>query len=131
MRIKQLIFILLVMLIAIVIFPQQSNAEEAGVNPSKIIDGAESFLNKASSNTIIDGDGEKDAVDSMYYIMLAVGIVLAFIVGSVLGIQFITTGAVGQAKVKEKLIVFVVGAIVIFGAFGIWRLVYNAFNNIF
>ena len=74
---------------------------------------------------------KKSGIDQVYFTMLTIGIVLAILVGSVLGIQFITSGAIGQAKVKEKLIPFALGALVMFGAFGIWRVAYNLLNDFF
>ena len=49
----------------------------------------------------------------------------------VIGIQFITSGVEGKAKVKEKLIPYGVGCVVAFGAFGIWRLVLNILQDVF
>ena len=53
-----------------------------------------------------------------------IGILIA-IVGIVLGIQFITSGVAGKAKVKEKIIIYVLGIFIIFGGFGIWRIAIN------
>ena len=61
----------------------------------------------------------------MYFLLLGIAIIAAFVVGAVLGIQFITSGAAGQAKVKEKLIPYMVGLFVVFGALGIWRVALN------
>lgn len=102
---------------------------EAGFDTGTIINGGDAFINKAENREIFNADNERSAVDQIYYVLLTVGIVLAVSVGLVLGIQFITSGAAGQAKVKEKLIPFAVGAFVVFGAFGIWRLVYNILNS--
>lgn len=74
---------------------------------------------------------KKSGIDQIYFTMLTAAIIIAFFVGSVLAIQFITSGAVGQAKVKEKLIPFALGTVVIFGAFGIWRITYNVLNGFF
>ena len=95
------------------------------------MNGANSFLNNAENREIFNSDSERSAVDQIYFTMLTIGIVLAVLAGGILGIQFITSGAAGQAKVKEKLIPFALGALVIFGAFGIWRLVYNLLNGFF
>ena len=40
----------------------------------------------------------------------------------VLGIQFVTGSLGEKADVKKNLIVYLVGCVIIFGAFGIWRL---------
>ena len=43
-------------------------------------------------------------------------------IGVYLGIKFMSSSADDKAKVKEALIPYIVGCIVIFGAFGIWKL---------
>ena len=64
----------------------------------------------------------QQAVDVLYNIFLGVGMVIAVIVGIILGIQFMTSGSEEKAKIKESLIGYVIGCIVVFGAFGIWKL---------
>ncbi len=58
----------------------------------------------------------------LYNILLALGVVVAVIVATILGIQFMIGGAEGQAKVKEMLLPFVVGCVVVFGGFGFWKI---------
>lgn len=48
-----------------------------------------------------------------------------FIVGTILGIQFMVASAEDKAKVKEAIVPYVVGCIVIFGAFTIWGTAVN------
>ena len=83
---------------------------------SNIIQGADGFITNGSSSDMIAGD-------IIYNVLLILGTVIAVIVGSVLGIQFITGSVEQKAKVKDSLIPFVIGCVVIFGAFGIWKLV--------
>ena len=54
---------------------------------------------------------------------LEFGIIIAIAIGLILGIQFVTTGVEGQAKIKEKILPYIIGCIVVFGGFGIWRAV--------
>ena len=61
--------------------------------------------------------------DLIYNLLLIIAIVVAVIVGLVIGIQFMTGSVAQKAKVKETLIPYIAGCIVIFGAFGIWKLV--------
>lgn len=124
---KKLIVIIFALLFVISIIPQKVNA----INTTSIMDGADHFLEEANNEALFDADKEKEGIDQLYYIMLTIGIIIAIFVGIVLGIQFVTSGAVGKAKVKEKLIPFVLGAFVVFGAFGIWKLVYNMLNGFF
>ena len=54
-----------------------------------------------------------------------------FIVGTILGIQFMTASAEDKAKVKEALIPFAVGCAVILGAFAIWSAVIDVMQGTF
>lgn len=90
---------------------------------SNIIQGADGFITNGSSSDMIAGDKIENLSDIIYNVLLILGTVIAVIVGSVLGIQFITGSVEQKAKVKDSLIPFVIGCVVIFGAFGIWKLV--------
>lgn len=90
---------------------------------SNIIQGADGFITNGSSSDMIAGDKIKNLSNIIYNVLLILGTVIAVIVGSVLGIQFITGSVEQKAKVKDSLIPFVIGCVVIFGAFGIWKLV--------
>lgn len=65
----------------------------------------------------------------LYNSLLVIATIIAVIVGLVIAIQFMT-GSVGErAKIKETLIPYIAGCIVIFGAFGIWKLVVNILSQ--
>lgn len=89
------------------------------------VEGADDFLNegKTGSNDTINFDMLNDTSSIIYNILLVVGTCAAVIIAAVLGIQFITGSVEQKVKVKEALIPFVIGCVVLFGAFGIWRLV--------
>lgn len=72
----------------------------------------------------------QDLSSYLYWILLSAGVVIAVIVATVLGIQAMIGGAEGQAKVKEMLIPFVVGCIVVFGGFGLWKIAVNVGTRI-
>jgi hypothetical protein len=55
---------------------------------------------------------------------------VAIIIGLVLGIQFMVGSVEQKAKVKDSLLPYIIGCIVIFGAFGIWKLVLTILENI-
>ena len=61
----------------------------------------------------------------MYKLLMSIGIVAMFLVGTVIGIQFMVASAEDKAKVKEALIPYVIGCAVIFGAFTIWSVAVN------
>ena len=88
---------------------------------SDIISKGDAFLGGAEESKIEQSDLQ-DLSGFLYNILLSAGIVIAVIVATVLGIQFMMGGAEGQAKVKEMLIPFVVGCVIVFGGFGIWKI---------
>ena len=52
---------------------------------------------------------------------MIVGVALTAIIGVVLGIKFMIASVEDKAKVKEAFVPYIMGCIVIYGAFGIWR----------
>ena len=78
---------------------------------------------KADADNTLDMEALNNASDLVYNTLLILGTCIAVIIAVVLGIQFITGSVEQKVKVKESLIPFVIGCVVIFGAFGIWRLV--------
>lgn len=98
---------------------------------SEIISDGQSFLQKADqSKANIEISGLQDLSGYIYNILLAAGVVIAVIVATALGIQFMLGGAEGQAKVKEMLIPFVVGCVIVFGGFGFWKIALTVGNKI-
>ena len=71
-----------------------------------------------------------DLSGTIYNIALQIGVAVAVLVGMALGIKFMTSGVDEKADVKKALTVYIVGCVVIFGAFGIWKLVVELVKNI-
>ena len=115
---KRVFFILLIIALLIC----STNIVQA-TTITNIIEGADNFINNGSSTSAISGDKLKELSDTIYNVLLIIGTVIAVIIGAILGIQFITGSVEQKAKVKDSLIPFVIGCVVIFGAFGIWKLV--------
>lgn len=91
-----------------------------------IVKDANDFLQEGLSK---DNPLNPGALESgsklLYNILFTIGIAVALIWGLVLAIQFIT-GSIGEkADVKKNLVVYVIGCIIIFGAFGIWSMLLN------
>lgn len=90
-----------------------------------IFTGADDFIESGIKDThqTIDESDLKNMSNLLYNTLLIIAIVIAVIVGLVIGIQFMTGSVSQKAKIKETLIPYIAGCIVIFGAFGIWKLV--------
>ncbi len=95
-----------------------------------IFSSGRTFLTKGNniSDTINSTELEETSAD-IYNVLLAIGIMVAVIVAMILGIQFMVASADEKAKVKEALLPFIVGCIVVFGAFTIWKIAVNIGND--
>lgn len=127
MKVLKKITTLLICLLIVSFFSNISYAKSLG----DIMGGGDDFINSSSNQQIFNEKGQKKGVSQLYFIALGVGIAAAAIIGVILGIQFITSGVEGQAKIKEKLLPYAIGCIVIFGAFGIWKIVVDVTQGVF
>lgn len=117
------IFIISIFLIIVSVFPN--------ITLCSWVDDASKFLD-ASKGVDIGIKKEKldEASDDIFNMLSSIGMVIAVIVGMILGITFMVTSADEKAKVKESLMPYIIGCIVIFGAFGIWKIMVNTFNGL-
>ena len=106
------------------------------VNGNVLDDGLEQSMNDADEFV---ADGKNDKIDlkdfqtqfgDIYNIVLQIGVGLAVIVGIVLGVKFILSSVEGKAEVKKMLITYVVSCVVIFGSFGIWKIVVTILQTV-
>lgn len=125
--IKKVIILLLVLFIMFSILGQVAYADSIG----EAIQGADDFISEAKSpGTKIKTDNLKKLSNQLYNVLLVIGMIVAIIIGLVLGIQFMTGSVEAKSKVKESLVPYISGCVVIFGAFGIWKLVVIILQNI-
>lgn len=88
----------------------------------EIIAEAMGFIDKNTGKATISQDNLQKVSSTLYNILLGIGIALALIIGMYLGIKFMMSSAEDKAKVKEALIPYIAGCVVVFGAFIIWKL---------
>ncbi len=110
------------LLITILLIPMTTYAE--GLT-DKAAEGANKFIQKSNGTEF----NIKEFSDGLYNLLLAIGVLAAVIVGSVLGIKFMVSSVEDKANIKNVLIVYVVGCVVIFGAFTIWKIVTNILSS--
>ena len=72
----------------------------------------------------------KEISSAIYNTLLGIGITLSVVVGAILGIKFMISSVDEKAQIKEALVAYVAGCVVIFGAFGIWKLVITLGNSL-
>ena len=97
---------------------------------SSWVDDAKGFLNAADKTATVDEGKLKSASDNIYNILSSIGMIASVVVGIALGIVYMMASAVDKAKVKESIVPYLIGSVIIFGAFGIWKLVINTFSGL-
>ena len=100
---------------------------------SDILSIGEQFIHDGESSgegEITDPSKLSELSGFIYNVLLSVGVVIAVVVATVLGIQFMVGGAEGQAKVKEMLVPFIVGCVIVFGGFGFWKIAVTIGNKL-
>lgn len=88
---------------------------------SSVMEGAENFL-KSGNQNVVQGRELHSASNFIFYILFAIAIATAVIIGMIIGIRFMVSGVEEKAKIKEELLPYFVGCVIVFGAFGIWGL---------
>lgn len=97
----------------------------------EIMNEADGFLNTGKEETVpVNGENVRVGSGILYNILLAIAVVAAVVIGLYLGIKFMMSSAEDRAKVKEALIPYIAGCVVIFASFTIWKLVISILGNV-
>lgn len=95
-------------------------------SPDDIISEGSDFLQAGKNNqnqVSINGEKVTTASDLIFNIAFAAGIGVAAVVGTYLGVKFMLGGTEEKANIKESLIPYFMGAIIMFASFSIWKLI--------
>ena len=76
------------------------------------------------------GNEIQDVGGRILGVLQTVGVILAVIILVVLGIKYMFGSIEEQVKVKETLFPYLIGCIVVFSAFAIWKIVVNVLSKI-
>ena len=100
-----------------------------------IISSGDKFLETGKDEALKNDDVASDEKTSefisiLYNTLLTLGVIITIAVGGIMGIKFMLASVEDKAKIKEALVPYVVGSVLIFGAFGIWKLFINIFSQI-
>lgn len=130
--------ILMIFMSQLFFFPTKSKAGFW----SDIITQSSSFIQKGKTAQRPNADGKIENINvidagdfnspmaQIFNALIAIATVIAVIVGGILGIKFMMASAEDKAQIKEALIPYVLGCAVIFGAYGIWKLVVTVLAQI-
>lgn len=122
---KCIIHKLIILIVTLIFMVPMMTTHTYALSIGDIFTGADDFIQSGidDENPTIEDTDLKNMSNLLYNTLLIIAIVIAVIVGLVIGIQFMTGSVSQKAKIKETLIPYIAGCIVIFGSFGIWKLV--------
>ncbi|MBR3255636.1 MAG: hypothetical protein IKF97_05435 [Clostridia bacterium] len=106
---------------------KQTTTDDNGVDV--IIDSGNAFVDNEANKQISD-ENIKNISNTIYNILLIVGIIIAVLVGSIIGIKFMIGSVEEKAEVKKLLVPYIVGCVVVFGAFTIWKIAVTIIGQI-
>lgn len=122
---NKILIVTLMLLIISSLIPIKVNAV------SDMFQSADDFLAAGSSpTTVIDETKLQSTSGTIYKWLMIIAICVAVIIGAVIGVQFIVGSVEGKAKIQEALLPYIVGCIVVFGSFFIWKTLVNTGNSL-
>ena len=130
-KIKIVAVILLILLSIITITKPIYASDTKKHTAGEIITEGKGFIQKGQSGAEdkISSDNLKNMSDTIYNILLVAGIIIAIIVGLIMGIKFIMGGIEEKAEIKAMLLPYIIGCVVVFGAFAIWKAIVDILQS--
>ena len=123
---KVLTVVILIVLMIFTINTTNTYASTLG----DVISGGKDFLDSSDSSAKLNQTLLQNTSDSIYNILLMISFIVVAIIGISLGIKFMMSGVEEKADVKKSLIVFAIGCVVVYGAFGIWKVMVLFLNTL-
>lgn len=97
---------------------------------SSINKKAKEFINRGSEKEPISQQKVEQDLKPLAQILMGIAVLVLLSVGAILGVKYMISGADERAKIKEKLIWYIVSAVLIFGAVAIFNIVINILNRV-
>lgn len=91
---------------------------------------AENFTQQGAANAKIDVNKIAAILKPLAGLLLGIGTVVLVVVTAVMGIKYMAATPETRGKLKTQLIGIAVSAIVLYGAYGIWSLVYTIMTDL-
>lgn len=95
-------------------------------SPDEIISDGTDFLNtgkKHQENVLINGDNVHKASNMLFNVLFTIGVGASILIGMYIGIKFMLSSAEDKATLKESLLPYFAGVIIMFASFSIWKLI--------
>lgn len=123
----KIISIISIVLVLISIMPVPCNA---AISIDDIQSSAKNFLDQGEkAKSPISVSDMKSELLPIAEILTMIGTGVVIICAIVIGIKYMVASPDEQAKLKKQMVGLVVATIVIFGAYGIWKALYQFMNT--
>ena len=123
------VFTIFILIIFIVNITNVYAASDSG-GLSGVIEGGKKFIEERQDDVSVTPAELSNVSGQVYNILISIAVVVVIVVGIFLGIKFMFAGVDEKADVKKSLIIYVIGSVVVFGAFGIWSALVTILNTI-
>ena len=95
-------------------------------SPDEIINDGTDFLQTGKENqdfVFINGDKVENASSMLFNVLFSIGIGISLLIGLYLGIKFMISSVDDKANIKESLLPYFAGVIIMLASFSIWKLI--------
>ena len=125
---KKIIIVILITIITLLIIGLFKSNVYAADSADDIMSKADNWVQGGENNqkgTINEKD-LKDGINILYDVFVGIGILLVTVIGMLLGIKIMMASSADEkSEYKKQIKTYVVGVVVIFGAYIIWKFAIN------
>lgn len=107
-----------------------SDTSSGSLSWSSIIQKGKNFISSGNSEQKINQSQVENDLLPLARILMGIAILVLLIVGAILGVKYMIAGADEKAGIKEKLVWYVISAVLIFGAVAIFNIAVTVLNNV-
>lgn len=108
----------------------KSTSKTESVHITSMFGSAQNFIKRGEDTEQISSEEAQKGLLGLGGILMSIGILVALVTGLILGVKYMISGADTKANLKQVLIWWVVGVIVVLGAIGIFNIVVRTMNNV-
>lgn len=129
-KIKTRIKIIIMIILTIITIFSINNKVYADTTVSTIFSGGRQFIKQGKSKANVDTTAIAKDIGGIGQVFLIIGIGTAVGVGMYLGFKYITSGADEKAKIKERLIFYVIAIVLLVAAVGVTKVIVSIGDSI-
>ena len=127
---KTRIKIIIMIILTIITIFSINNKVYADTTVSTIFSGGRQFIKQGKSKANVDTTAIAKDIGGIGQVFLIIGIGTAVGVGMYLGFKYITSGADEKAKIKERLIFYVIAIVLLVAAVGVTKVIVSIGDSI-